>query len=174
MPAPVTGTIWTAPVDDANGAILHDGDLISFRMTNNSEEALDLTLLFVDSGYGITPIFPRPGTAGDNRVLGKSTGRAVRQSDILRVTSRTTAGPEQVVLIAVRAHGPPADFSFLAQTTIERVRDAIAKDPVLQAPLARLLLSAEFDAGATRGLGLANIASYNICSLKWETRPAGK
>ena len=147
-------------VGSPQGITLREGDLISFKVENRSDTSLDVTLLYIDSGYGITELFPRPGTDGQNRLAPAAT----RDSDMLRVTTRPTAGAEQVVLIAVKSEGAPADFGLLAQETTPLARGKA------ESPLARLLLSAEFGSDGPRGLPSASISTYAVRTLKWETR----
>ena len=99
------------------GLVLQPGDLIGSRVTNRGRTTLDVTLLFVDSGYGIVSAFPRPGSAvsGENRFLPK-------QSHLVgpvRVNAKTV-GLEHMMVIAVKGEGQPVDFTCLAQPTLER------------------------------------------------------
>ncbi|HEY7153076.1 MAG TPA: caspase family protein, partial [Gemmataceae bacterium] len=43
----------------AKGLVLQPGDWVSWRVSNRGLMTLDVTLLFIDSGYGIAPLFPR-------------------------------------------------------------------------------------------------------------------
>src|SRR5205807_3054470 len=112
--------------------------LIGFRLFNDSHRQLDMTLLFIDSGFGIHQIYPHRSTQGANRV---EAGRDV-PTDILKITGNTV-GTEQVVLIAVNAEGPPKDFGFLEQPTLELARKDVgarggSEDDGLNTPLGKL------------------------------------
>ncbi len=98
------------------GMVLEPGQWIAFEVVNRSSHAVDVTLLFVDSGYGIHPLFPLANA--DNRL-----GPGERAFPIYRTRlNATTLGRESVVAVAVKADGPQRSFADLAQPTIERYR----------------------------------------------------
>lgn len=147
------------------GRILHKGDRVAFRVTNQGTVALDLTLLFVDSGSGIQAVFPR----ADDRRLNRIQPGETLQSDTATVAD-DTVGPEQVVAIGVRATGTPVDFAYLEQPTLPKTRSLRGR----ASPLEQLLASALYGEGNVRGLRLSDAEDYVIEFVGWEVVRAGK
>jgi hypothetical protein len=155
----------------ARGLVLQPGDWVSWRVTNRGKTTLDVTLLFIDSGYGITPLFPRRGAAGsgENRFL-------PRQSHLLppvRVNPKTV-GLEHVVVIAVKGEGQPIDFTCLAQPTLEKAQEAATRGAGKQAidsPLGGLLKKAMYAQGASRGLDMVEADMQVLRLLSWSGPP---
>ncbi len=110
--------LWVKPakggkeviVDQASRRPLLAGDKIRLELNNTSSTPVDLTVLFIDSHFGITPIFPIRG--GTNRIAAKSQLNSVGG----RITS-DTLGLEGMVVIATKALAgtPVADFRSLGQ-----------------------------------------------------------
>jgi hypothetical protein len=146
-----------------NGRTLRAGDIVQFRVTNKGLEPVDVTLLFVDSEYGITAYFPQIGFVENNRV------DPTKQFLSPRAEVTPTDGPEHMVVIAVRAElqREPMNFSFLEQPSIERARGTPRTTPSLDSPLGKLLQSAMFAEGATRGLSRASIDKHAVRRLTW-------
>ncbi len=126
-----TPIVW-----DEDGRTLRAGELIGCRLENIGQAPADVTLFFVDSGYGITALFPRPGVQTDNRLYPGDKPfvafRARVQAD--------TVGLEHLVMIAVPGSGEPVDFCLLEQPTLPRTRGA--GDRALDSPLGQLLQAA--------------------------------
>jgi hypothetical protein len=168
---------WAVPKDGSgaqrevvpwqNGCRLREGELVGFCVTNRGLTAVDVTLLFVDSAYGITAMFPKAGDRGGNR-LGPN-------QQVVPVRARVTkaAGKEHMVLIAVRAEPDrdAADFTCLAQSSLERARGSAGPTPGLDSPLGKLLQNALFAAGETRGLDTSALESYVVRRVTWEVIP---
>lgn len=148
-----------------DGRTLSAGDGIAFRVTNPGKLAVDVTLLFVDSGYGISSLFPPAGTSGDNRL---PPGQSL-VTPLVHVTA-DTVGAEQVVAIAVRAGREPVDFTCLEQLTLERARGS-GGDTALTTPIGQLLQTAVYGQGNTRGLAAAQVDAYTVRMLPWTTLP---
>lgn len=149
----------------AAGRVLRSGDTIAFRLANPSDHPIDVTLMFVDSGYGIQAIFPEPGTVEDNRLF---PGQE-RITPKVTVTA-DTVGAEQVVAIAVKASRERVDFSCLQQEALEQTRGTRALG---ESPLGNLLVEAMFgEGGGTRGLKRAPLPFYNTVVIPWQTLPA--
>ncbi len=149
------------------GAVLAAGDWIAFRVQNGSRFAVDVSLLFVDSGFGIEPVFPRPGIAADNRL---QPGQSYR-TGAFRVNAKTV-GLEHVTLIAVRAAGQQLDFTCLAQPSLERAVARGGDENGLRSPLGKLLTSALYGQGTTRGLDMEEIDNHALRLLSWYVEPA--
>lgn len=155
----------------AKGLVLQPGEWVSWRITNDGTTTLDVTLLFIDSGYGIAPLFPRRGTAssGENRFR-------PGQSHLLppvRVNPKTV-GLEHVVVIAVKAEGQPIDFTCLAQPTLEKAQESATrgggKQP-LNSRLGGLLRKALYAQGASRGLDIVEADTQVLRLLSWSVPP---
>ncbi len=100
---------------------------------------------------GVPPLFPWTYGA-DNRLMADTPMKTASFS----ISTQDTTGREHVVLIAVPAKGPPTNFTFLAQPTLAQARGIAAKtrggEP---SPFEKLLESAAFGHGGTRGIGVA-------------------
>ena len=97
---------------------LQGGDRIGIRIANTGVLPVDVTILFIDSGYGVDVYFPKsPGI--DNRLMPKGAPLKLRG----KITSGTV-GCEQLLVIATvpKPNAPPSNFAFLAQPTIEQAR----------------------------------------------------
>jgi hypothetical protein len=153
-----------------------EGEVLGVRVENRGREPVDATVLFVDSGFGITPFIPRaPGA--DNRLPPPRAGAAAGRSALtrrLRINARTV-GLEHVVVIAVKARAEelPADFSFLAQASIPRARGIGGVRGVegraADSPLGRLFRNALYGEGATRGATSVDVDAYSLGLLSWRT-----
>ncbi|MFP5285456.1 MAG: hypothetical protein ACLGI9_06940, partial [Thermoanaerobaculia bacterium] len=145
-----------------NGRVLRLGDRVAFRITNPYRHPVDVTLLFVDSAYGIEPFYPR---AGDYNRLGQGDSSL---TGVFRV-ERRASGPEQVVAIAVRSgSGQPVDFSYLAQPALDPARSRTRESD----GLARLLESVLFGTGEARAPRVMDAEGYSISLLSWTTEAA--
>ena len=127
-----------------------------------------MTLLFVDSGYGIHALFPLKGAQGDNRLAGGASFTTPR----VQVTA-DTVGVEQVVVIAVCSPRDRVDFSCLEQSTLQRVRSMPESATAMESPLGRLLQGAMYGSDATRGLAAVQLDDFAVRLLSWVTVPAG-
>jgi hypothetical protein len=150
------------PHGDA-GRELRSGDLISFRVPNPTTHTVDVTLLFVDSGYGITALFPEPGTIDDNRLGPGETFTLPR----VEVTA-DTVGAEQVVAFAVKSGKDRQDFSCLEQPTLQQARAAGGN---LKSPRGQLLGGMLYGQNKTRGLKKSEVDTYSVRMLPWVTHP---
>lgn len=105
---------------------LRQGDKVKLQVDNKGGKPLDVTVLYVDSRYGIDVLFPRGDES--NRVQGASL-LTIPSREAIRVTTDTT-GLERLILIAVepKAGDERQDFSFLAQERLERSRSAAVDD----------------------------------------------
>jgi hypothetical protein len=95
---------------------LSDGDLVKLTLRNPGKTAIDLTALYIDASYGISALYPQPGSS--NRIEAGGT-----ETIEIRINAETT-GVERLLLIAVeaRSQGERSDFSFLQQNRLERTR----------------------------------------------------
>jgi hypothetical protein len=95
---------------------LYDGDIVEFRIHNRGRDPSDVTLLFLDSEYGISAMYPPPGRLNRIEAGGDDTVK-------IRINADTT-GIERMLVIAVPAQPkqPSADFSFLEQPSLPKSR----------------------------------------------------
>lgn len=143
------------------GRRLYSGDQIAFRLQNPTRHTVDVTLLFIDSGYGVTALFPEPGTIDDNR-LGPGQTVVLPRVEV----TADTVGAEQIVAIAVKAGRERQDFSCLEQPTLALARDAGGG---FSSPLGMLLKSALYGEGGTRGLARSEFDHHAVRLLPWVT-----
>jgi hypothetical protein len=139
------------------GRILREGECVTFVVRNDSETAVDIGLLFVDSLYGIQRLFPQ--AIADNPIRA---GREVRLGPYL--VTATTTGLEQVVVIGVRSGAAPTDFSMLSQEGLETVTRSAGRGG-LQALMARALGGK----GAMRSITAGAAAEHAVKLLSWTT-----
>lgn len=140
---------------------LHAGDRLVLDLQNLSGRALDVTMLFIDSQYGIQAIYPDAGNT--NRI--EAGGRIDPQG--LDINDETT-GIESLVLLAVQAEPqkPVADFRFLTQPRLENTRG----DGEFSDGLEDLLLQAGFG-DRTRGgsVNKSPLGQSRIEVFTWRT-----
>jgi hypothetical protein len=157
-----TAKYGTVVTPGRTGRVLHHGDVVSFRITNPNKFPVDVSLLFVDSQYGITCLFPERGAIDDNRLPPS------RTIEIPRIgVSDSTTGPEQVIAIAVRSSLEHQDFRCLEQDSLERLRGTGG----MNSPLGRLLQTTIYGEGETRGLSRTALSAYRVTTLPWLTEP---
>ena len=139
-------------------------------MTNRGRESIDVTLLFIDSRFGVDPGFPRPGTSADNRV--RPGGSLLVEAT---VNAEKTIGTEHMVVIAVRADGLPVDLACLVEPSLEDAKRSTAlrgngQAAGLRSPLGDLLTGAMY-AGTTRGLDLNVVNRHDLRLVSWTVKP---
>jgi hypothetical protein len=137
--------------------VLHDGDRVHFKITNVGNVPVDVTLLYIDSKFGISAIFPKVENnrfrPGESRLTPSET-----------IGSETT-GREQVVILAVKGDNlQPVDFVSLTQKNIDEARksEKARGKAGLDTPLGRLLGSAILRDGKTRSMGRTEVANYSL------------
>jgi uncharacterized caspase-like protein len=146
------------------GRVLRPGDIVGFRVTNRTPVAVDVTLLFINSTYGIQTLFP--WTAEDSNRLGPG-----QQINTLRFPVVPPAGTDHVVAIAVRTQTGTGtiDFSYLQQPSLPQARRDGRGEQARHSPLGQLLERAMYGAGATRGTRSADLTNYAVRLLSWQT-----
>jgi hypothetical protein len=139
-------------VPGPKGISLQPGEWVGWRVTNSGKSrlTLDVTLLFINSQYGITAVFPSKGEAGGgiNRFRPEQTFLV----GPVQVDAKTV-GREHMVVIAVKGEGQPIDFTCLEQPTLETARSANPRGTD-DTPLGRLFRNAMYgQEGTTRDIG---------------------
>ncbi|MCP4933821.1 MAG: caspase family protein [bacterium] len=139
--------LWVKPakggkeviVDQASRRPLLAGDRIRLELNNTSGTPVDLTVLFIDSHFGITPIFPIRG--GTNRIAAKSQLNSVGG----KITSDTLGLEGMVVIVTKALAGTPvADFRSLGQKKLSLTKNVRSMGDA-QASLSNPQLSAVED-----------------------------
>lgn len=107
------------PLNPNQVPALLDRDQLSIRVSNRHTQAVDVTVLFIDSQYGITSIFPQSGES--NRVV--PNGQLTPGKVEINVD---TVGRESLLVIVSEAESgaAPSDFSFLQQARLAVTRGA--------------------------------------------------
>lgn len=152
----------SAPLPDGVLPKLYSDDTLDFKIVNNGPSAADVTLLFLDSQYGITAMYPQAGRL--NRIKPGGEDHAIIQIDA------DTVGVERMLVISVAAepNQPNADFSFLQQQTLATER---GEAPGMRSPLNALFAEAAFGAYSSRGAKVrvdhGEAASMSLIS--WQT-----
>ncbi len=154
------------------GVTFTEGDRVIFQLHNTGREPIDVTLLFIDSGFGIEAVYP----SGDQLAA-----NVIAPGDTLRLgpypINARTIGIEGVVALAVAATKPPINFTLFAQSGLERTRGAKGanergeSDRGASTPLGQLLKFAMDNQGTTRGLNGSESRNFTIQSLSWRTLP---
>ena len=148
----------------AGGSIptVHDGDQVSFELSNHGFSAVDVTLLDIDPQFGVTPVFPQRGES--NRL---TPGSVLDIPGTIEVRPQD-AGRETMLIIATAAQPDQErqDFSDLAQPPLQADRSARHE---AAAGLSGLLWEAAFGSGA-RAKVLRRTDPAEILCFSWNTR----
>ncbi len=158
------GTPISADGTAAGGELtIPPGQWVGWQITNHSRFAVDVTLLFVDSEFGIAAAFPRPGSGVDNSIPAGGHIFAVAAQ-----TTPTKYNLDQMVTIAVKSTGQAIDFSVLEQSNIAAVHSAMrgAGDPTMDSPLGELFQNALYGTGGTRGLSM-KLSTHKLDLMSW-------
>lgn len=155
----------TAPVAGGGSETLHDGEQLLLHLSNTGKEPADVTLLYVDSQYGIHCVFPERGEY--NRLRPRE-GLALP----LKVEAHAP-GLEHLVVIAVKGEGTATDFGFLEQPALEKAptrgKGALRG---LESPLGRLFRTGVYGEGRTRSLAQADLESSYLRVYSWRVAPS--
>ncbi|MDP6447739.1 MAG: hypothetical protein QF805_28335, partial [Pirellulaceae bacterium] len=148
------------------GLRLNDKDVVILEVTNRSRFAVDYSVLFVDSQFGVHVLFPEPGLVVDNRIAPGQTAN-VGPLEI----DGSTLGIEHLVVIASRAEGLPLDWSWLAQSALESsTTRAGAAQLSFESELGALLHDSMFTgASANRGLRVIKADAVATRVITWQT-----
>jgi hypothetical protein len=128
---------------------------------------VDVTLLIVGSDFQIQPFYPRPGELAKSLKPDETIDTPPPPG---KISSEPPFGPECLVVIAVPAKNPPADFTALAQEGLEGARSADGTRS-LQSPLGALLVSAMFRSGSRGPLTRTVAEQHGMRMLTWKTEP---
>ncbi len=146
-----------------SGLTVRDGQRLRVELKNSGNQSLDVTLLYVDSAYGIACLYPNFGE-------GNRLDRGDQQRIDLNINADTT-GLENLVAIVVRGQRQPVDFSILEQPSIQTGRTRGFEDDALSTPLGELFRSAMYGEGATRGVDKTRVQDYGVTVVSWRIEP---
>lgn len=154
---------WPAP-----DIVSYDGDRVVVKITNKGKVPVDVTVLYVDSGFGIDCLYPSEG--GFNRL------RPGESQPVFFGFNSKTAGAEQVVVIGLRGNDQPIELSALAQPTLAAVANKAKTrgdnlDRALDSPLGKLLKRGMYGEGGTRGRTTEDLNDYTMLMVPFTVRP---
>ncbi|MBP1682155.1 MAG: peptidase caspase catalytic subunit p20 [Proteobacteria bacterium] len=134
--------------------LLAAGDKLRFVIRNNHSQPVDLTLLGVDSLYGIAALYPLPNEVNRLNPRDVLTIPAANEAPI--ELDGQTEGQESIVLIAVEAKpaSPTSDLRFLEQEGVLRERGGAAGASTIESLFADARDGGQRTRGAMRGAAL--------------------
>jgi len=155
----------------AGGWVFRPGNLISFRIRNQSQSTrVDVTLLIVGIDLRIHNFYPRANDVGKSLIPGETLTIPTPPDAPGEINEKPPFGPESLVVIAVPAKNPPFDFAALAQSGLPLTRaEDVNQAP--RSPLRELLESAMFGTGTRNGLEQSVADQYGLRILTWRTEP---
>ncbi len=165
------------PVALASSALpeLRQCDEVDIQIQNVSADPIDMTVLYVDSAYGVTSLYPKEMDEG-NRIVPNGVKRLPIEIRTLDAKGRTTTtGTERVIFLAVRAKTgyQMQSFRFLEQPSLPIAKsDALQKRGLEAASLIELLEQAVYE--PTRGAPTVlqnQIADSAISVVDWAIQP---
>jgi hypothetical protein len=150
----------------SEGLQLHAGEIVALELTNSGTVQADVTVLFIDSRFGIEVLFPSADTVADNRL---PVGESLRVGPMQ--VQGDSVGFEHLLVIATNGQGQPLDFGWLAQDSLEQARalTGSGSQASQKSPLGQLLQHAMFREGNERGLKLAATADVAFRTISWQT-----
>jgi hypothetical protein len=140
------------------------GEFAEFRVKNPGDRAVDVTVLYVDAGFGIQPLYPTRDREVDNQ-LRPGEERVVGRFAVTDMP----LGWESAVAIAVESSLTRQNFLVLAQDSLDARRGS---QTVPASALQKLLENAMFGSdGTTRGSDV-NPGTFVVKLVTWRTDPA--
>jgi hypothetical protein len=140
------------PVNWASRPDLVNGNEFRIDIANASKVPLDVTLLYIDTQWGVTPLYPQ--TPGRNNRINPGARDRIGGGGLngTLTVNADPAGIEHLLVIAVPAQAEDllADYSFLSQPSLDASRGNAWAVP-RGARFSDLLVSAGFTGGITRG-----------------------
>jgi hypothetical protein len=145
---------------------LSDGDQMTFLVTNQGTQLIDVTMLDIGARFGIAPVYPLNGES--NRL---KPGDSVSIPGTIDVND-DTSGRDTMLVIAVPVQPEQEwqDFSGLAQKSLEADRSAKGRNGPTSGGVTGLLWQAAFGGGAGMRVLRTNDPAQ-IVALSWTTSP---
>lgn len=145
---------------------LTDGEEVLLHIHNADSESIDFSVLFIDSKFGITPLFPPPGVVADNRIQpGQSYAVGPMQVEA------STVGLEHLLVIATNAEEQPLEFSWLGQDSLQAAQRIARSSGGRNDPLDELLQDTLFSKQHVRGMRMADAEGTCLRAISWQTVP---
>ena len=159
----VNGNITKWP--DPN-ILLFNKDKVSLRLKNVGRVGIDVTVLYLDSAFGIDCLFPDKQRGDFNRIL-----PGEKSAPMVFTATSKTVGQENLLVIAVKSQGEAVDYSGLAQKSLDKyTRDVNSRGK--PRPLDSLLKKGAYADGNTRGLSRdEDDAPQSMKMITWQIRP---
>ena len=155
------------------------GDKLKVTFKNGGTAPLDVTVLFIDSRYGVTALYPKGGSL--NRL---------RPGDLDKVqgdVNADTAGRERMLIIATRAEEgiPASNFTYLAHAGVPETVREVSKEPATRGSMRGTVLAVEDtllravfgqDAVAQRGFSSDTPTNETVIlkGLQWQVAAPAK
>lgn len=142
------------------GSVLRSGDLVRFTLRNDGIQNLWVTVLYLDSDFGVKRLSPGPLQIEARRALKPFT---------LQMTADGNSGGQEglIVFVSPATDKTAPDFSFLEQEPIlvasERTRGI---GDVPSTPFGHLLKTAAFNSG-TRGMEPVVVTTPAVLTQTW-------
>lgn len=147
----------------ARSGKLANGEQVLLEIKNTGRETSDFSVLFIDSEFGITPLFPSFGVIADNRLEpGQDYSLGPLQVEA------STLGLEHLIVIATVSKGQPLDFSWLGQESLETMAGS-SRAVLRENPLGELFSEALYSKQNVRGLRAAEAESTCLRLVSWKT-----
>jgi hypothetical protein len=165
------------PVALASSALpeLRQCDEVDIQIRNVSDAPIDVTVLYIDSAYGVTSLYPKDMDEG-NRIVPNGVKRLPIEIRTLDAKGRTTTtGTERAIFLAVRARTgyQMQSFRFLEQPSLPVAKsDALQRRGLEAGSLTELLEQAVYE--PTRGAPTVlqnQIADSAISVVDWTILP---
>ena len=140
---------------------MREGDWLGLRVTNNSDSSVDVSVLFVDSNYGIQSIYPQQEDGAlENNWLPSGKSEVVVKGDF----DANSLGREYFVVLGVTAGPSRIEFSSLAQPPIGVAARSNAgpSKQLAKSPLGRILQTALYAKGNFRGNAAADARQHSV------------
>jgi hypothetical protein len=167
------------PITLASSAFpeLRQCDEVDIQIRNISDNPVDVTVLYVDSAYGVTSLYPKEIDEG-NRIVPNGLKRLPVEIRTLDAKGKTTTiGTERVIFLATKARTGQQmqSFRFLEQPSLPVVKsEALQKRGLQAGSLIELLEQAVYE--PTRGAPTVlqnQIADSAISVVDWTILPEG-
>jgi Caspase domain len=156
---------------------LRQCDEVDIQIRNVSDNPVDVTVLYVDSAYGVTSLYPRESDEG-NRIVSNGEKRLPVEIRTLDTKGKTTTtGTERVIFLAIKARTGQQmqSFRFLEQPALPVTKsEALQKRGLQAGSLIELLEQAVYE--PTRGAPTVlqnQFAEGGISVVDWTILPEG-
>ena len=144
---------------------LKTGDWVNLNIKNTSNNTQDITVLFIDSQYGIQQAYPRSGEASAIKPNGSIVNRFQINVD--------TVGYEYLIVLHAESTGITQSFSFLEQEPISVMNRGIKNNDVGQlSPFQKIMRAVKSGQSVSRGIvidGEATSPANGMSIFSWET-----